>query len=72
MPAVRPNSEVVKVHDASADRAALDQRLASIVEMKYFGGMTDDEIAGVLELSPRPLQKTHESPGFRARSRYVL
>jgi RNA polymerase sigma-70 factor (ECF subfamily) len=30
----------------------LDERQASIVEMKFFGGMTIEEIAEVLEISP--------------------
>ena len=31
--------------------AAFDERLAKIVELKYFGGLTLDEIAEMLEIS---------------------
>jgi RNA polymerase sigma factor (TIGR02999 family) len=54
------NAEVIKIHDALAELAALDERLAKIVEMKYFGGMTEEEIADVLELSSRTVQRDWE------------
>jgi RNA polymerase sigma factor (TIGR02999 family) len=54
------NDEVVKVHDALAELSALDERLGKIVEMKYFGGMTEDEIADVLDLSSRTVQRDWE------------
>jgi len=54
------NTEVMQVHDALSELAALDERLAKIVEMKYFGGMTEEEIADVLELSVRTVQRDWE------------
>lgn len=54
------DDEVVKIHDALAELAALDERLGKIVEMKYFGGMTEEEIADVLELSSRTVQRDWE------------
>ena len=54
------DTEVVKIHDALAELAALDERLGKIVEMKYFGGMTEEEIADVLEVSARTVQRDWE------------
>lgn len=51
---------VVKIHEALAELAALDERMAKIVEMKYFAGMTEGAIAEVLELSPRTVQRDWE------------
>jgi hypothetical protein len=36
------------------------ERLGKIVEMKYFGGMTENEIAEVMELSLRTVQRDWE------------
>ena len=54
------DGEVIRVHDALAELAAIDERLGKIVEMKYFGGMTEDEIADVLEVSLRTVQRDWE------------
>ena len=54
------DAEVIAVHDALAELTALDDRLGKIVEMKYFGGMTDEEVADVLELSSRTVQRDWE------------
>jgi RNA polymerase sigma factor (TIGR02999 family) len=54
------DAEVIKVHDALAELTAVDERLGKIVEMKYFGGMTEEEIADVLEISPRTVQRDWE------------
>lgn len=43
---------LVDLDDALVGLAKLDERLGMIVELKYFGGMTIDEIADVLDLSP--------------------
>jgi RNA polymerase sigma factor (TIGR02999 family) len=42
--------ELVALDDALAALAKLDERKAKIVELHYFGGLTQAEIAGVLEL----------------------
>ena len=43
--------EVLMLDDALAALAELDERQARIVELKYFGGLSEDEIAAVLSLS---------------------
>jgi RNA polymerase sigma-70 factor, ECF subfamily len=43
--------DVLALHEALDALAALDARQAQIVEMKYFGGLTAEEIAEVLNIS---------------------
>ena len=45
-------SEFVALDDALTRLAAIDARKSQIVEMKFFGGLTGNEIAEVLKLSP--------------------
>jgi RNA polymerase sigma factor (TIGR02999 family) len=49
--------EILQVHEALADIARLDPRLAQVVEMRYFGGMTDDEIGAALGVSDRTVRR---------------
>jgi RNA polymerase sigma-70 factor (ECF subfamily) len=44
--------EVLALNDALDSLAALDERKAQIVEMRYFGGLTIQEIAEVLSIHP--------------------
>ena len=43
--------DVLALHEALDALAANEARQAKIVEMKYFGGLTSEEIAEVLEIS---------------------
>ena len=43
--------DVLSLHDALSALAALDSRQAEIVEMRYFAGLTVEEIAEVLKIS---------------------
>jgi RNA polymerase sigma factor (TIGR02999 family) len=47
-----PPVDVVAVHEALSRLATVDPVCAKIVEMKFFGGFTTDEIAQSLEMSP--------------------
>jgi len=49
--------EILDVHLALEDLARIDARLAQVVEMRYFGGMEDAEIAEVLKLSKRTVTR---------------
>lgn len=49
--------EILEVHEALQDLAAMDARLARVVEMRYFGGMSDGEIAEALGLSTRTVTR---------------
>jgi len=45
--------EPLRVHDALRELAALEPRLTQVVEMRYFGGLTDAEIADILDVNVR-------------------
>jgi len=45
------SSEVIEVNEALERLNELEPRKAQIVELKYFGGLTQDEIAEVLKIS---------------------
>ena len=49
--------DVIALHDALTDLAKLDLRQARIVELRFFGGLTEAEIAQVLELSERQVRR---------------
>ena len=49
--------EVLLVHEALDELAALEPRLARVVEMRYFGGMTDEEIGEALQLSAKTVRR---------------
>jgi RNA polymerase sigma-70 factor, ECF subfamily len=49
--------EILAVDEALTRLAALDSRKAQIVELRYFGGLTVEEVAHVFELSPRTIKK---------------
>jgi RNA polymerase sigma factor (TIGR02999 family) len=46
-----PDCDVLLLHEALDDLAALDERLAQIVELRFFGGLAEQEVADLLKLS---------------------
>ncbi|HJX93909.1 MAG TPA: sigma-70 family RNA polymerase sigma factor [Pyrinomonadaceae bacterium] len=44
--------DVIKVHDALNELVVIDERKAKIVELKFFGGLSIEETAEVLGVSP--------------------
>ncbi|MBP9144863.1 MAG: sigma-70 family RNA polymerase sigma factor [Thermoanaerobaculia bacterium] len=48
---------VLAVHQALEQLETFNERLARIVECRYFAGMNDEEIAAALELSTRTVQR---------------
>lgn len=48
---------LLALDEALTRLARHDDRLASVVEMKFFGGMSHDEIAARLELAPRTVRR---------------
>jgi RNA polymerase sigma factor (TIGR02999 family) len=52
--------DVLRVHDALAQLKTLDVRLETIVEMRYFAGMSEPEIAAALGLSVRTVAREWE------------
>lgn len=55
--AQRHDDEVLQVHDALEALARTDARLARVVELRYFGGLTEDEVAATLEVNVRTVQR---------------
>jgi RNA polymerase sigma factor (sigma-70 family) len=49
--------EILRVHDALASLEQVDARLAQVVQMRYFGGYTEQEIAETLEVTERTVQR---------------
>ena len=48
-----PDVKILQFEQALEDFSSLDERAAKIVELRVFGGMTNREIAHVLDVSPR-------------------
>ncbi|MEW6707784.1 MAG: ECF-type sigma factor [Pseudomonadota bacterium] len=53
----RPDDEVLRVHEALQELAAAEPRLAQVVEMRYFGGLSEAEIAEALDVTERTVQR---------------
>lgn len=53
----RKELDVVAVDDALSKLEKLDERQARVVEMKFFGGMTIEEIGEVLEISQATVKR---------------
>jgi RNA polymerase sigma factor (TIGR02999 family) len=52
--------EVLAVHEALQTLAQVDARLVRVVEMRYFAGLTDAEIAAALGLTDRTVRRDWE------------
>ena len=55
-----PESDVLRVHEALDVLAQVDKSLAQIVVMRYFGGLSELEIAQVLGISERTVRRNWE------------
>lgn len=53
-------ADVLRVHEALHTLAALDQRMARVVELRYFGGLTEGEIAAALHVTERTVRRDWE------------
>ena len=53
-------AEVLGVHEALDELATLDPRMARVVEMRYFGGLVDAEIAEALGVGLRTVRRDWE------------
>ena len=49
--------EILQVHEALAQITRADARLGRLVEMRYFGGLSDEEIAAALDITTRTVRR---------------
>jgi len=49
--------EIIRVDDALKDLARLDERLVRVVEMRFFAGLSEEEIASVLGVNERTIRR---------------
>lgn len=49
--------EILRVHEALQELTAVEPRLASVVEMRYFGGLSEPEIAQALGVTDRTVRR---------------
>lgn len=53
-------TEILRVHEALDELARYDKRLVQVVEMRYFAGMTEQEIADALGITDRTVRRDWE------------
>ncbi|HET6578916.1 MAG TPA: sigma-70 family RNA polymerase sigma factor [Gemmatimonadales bacterium] len=56
-PSGRPDVELIALEEALERLAALDERKSRVVELKFFGGLTIEEIAEVLQVSGATVER---------------
>ena len=54
------DDEILEVHEALEVLAGVDPRLVQVVEMRYFGGLTDVEIGQALGVTDRTVRRDWE------------
>jgi RNA polymerase sigma factor (TIGR02999 family) len=52
--------QILRVHEAIDELARHDERIARVVEMRYFGGLTEKEIAEALDVTDRTVRRDWE------------
>jgi RNA polymerase sigma factor (TIGR02999 family) len=55
-----PDQDLLALDDALTAFSRMAPRQARIVELRYFGGLTEDEIAAALDVSPRTVRRDWE------------
>jgi RNA polymerase sigma factor (TIGR02999 family) len=58
--AAEPDRSMIALDDALTAFSEIAARQASVVELRYFGGFTEEEIANVLDISPRTVRRDWE------------
>ncbi len=49
--------EILRVHEALEELAAVDERMVKVVEMRYFAGLSDQEVAEALGVTERTVRR---------------
>jgi RNA polymerase sigma factor (TIGR02999 family) len=60
MPETNGVAEILRVHEALEHMATFDPRMTQVVEMRYFGGLTETEIARALGVTDRTVRRDWE------------
>lgn len=55
-----PENDALRVHEALESLTEADPRLAQVAEMRFFGGLTEPEIAEALGVSERTIRRDWE------------
>ena len=55
--ALSNEAEILAVHEALQELAKVDARLVQVVEMRYFAGMTEPEIAAAMGINERTVRR---------------
>ena len=55
-----PDRSMIALDEALSAFSEISARQAKVVELRYFGGLTEEEIAEVLEISPRTVRRDWE------------
>jgi len=53
----KPDIDVIALDDALAKLAEIDPKQSKVVELKFFGGLTNEEISEVLKISPATVKR---------------
>ena len=62
-------SELIQLDQALRELAGLDRRLAAVIELRYFGGFSETEVAELLEMAPATVAyETHAARLWLKRS----
>ncbi len=54
------DDEILGVHEALQELGKVDMRLVRVVEMRYFAGLTEEEIATALDVTARTVRRDWE------------
>lgn len=54
------DEDIVRIHEALEELATIDERLAKVVELRYFAGLSEEEISETLGIARRTTQRDWE------------
>jgi RNA polymerase sigma factor (TIGR02999 family) len=55
--AIEGEAEIIRVHEALESLARHDERMARVVELRYFAGLNEAEIANLLNVAERTVRR---------------